>query len=67
MSYHRVNDATLAYDLGEFHGTCPDVRVEYPYVYCPSCRCVAHIDLVAPHIDHQGAKHSRHEEVMPNA
>ena len=59
--YTPSGDAMLCYDCGEWHASCPTVELQYPYLYCPSCRCVAHIDLVATHITTESSREARHE------
>lgn len=62
MKYKRVDNAMLAYDLGEFHPDCPPVQVDYPWVCCVKCGIYAHIDLVGVHIDPESAKYKREYE-----
>lgn len=47
--YIPTDNAMLCYDLGSFHPGCPDCSLSYPWLYCPTCRVVAHIDLVGVH------------------
>lgn len=53
--YAKTEVATLAFDCGAFHGNCAGVTpvwIGYPALYCPTCRVIGHVDLVASHIDH---------------
>lgn len=57
--YKLSGDATLAYDLGDWHAECSAVEFQYPYVLCKDCRVVAHIDLVGAHITHVSSHEGR--------
>jgi hypothetical protein len=43
-----------AWDCGQFHGKCPDVRVVdiggFRYLWCANCRVLANLDGVSPKI-----------------
>lgn len=59
--YPPVGTPDLCYDLGGFHPPPCLVSLDYPYLFCTTCRVVAHIDLVAPHILPQDIHHRRTE------
>lgn len=53
--YSTSTEATLIFDCSDFHGGCPGVVpvwVGYPALYCPGCRVLGHVDLVARHVVH---------------
>lgn len=53
MSYHPCEGGMLCYDVGAFHTTCQGVTpvwVGYPALWCPHCKVLSHLDLVASHI-----------------
>jgi len=55
-AYRNANPAQmLTYDAGSFHGDCPAVELNYPYLWCPDCHVIGHVDIVARHINQEDA------------
>jgi len=56
--YKPAINAVLAYDCGAFHALCgsvvPTTIGGLPMLWCGECRVLAHLDLVAPHIEVPG-------------
>lgn len=54
MPYAHDPNGPMTYDCKGFHGDCPSVvpilGPGYILLYCPSCRCLGHLDLVAKRI-----------------
>lgn len=57
--YAPSGNAELCYDVGEFHPNCRDVTLDYPYLFCRICRCIAHVDLVGVHVTHESVGRAR--------
>lgn len=60
-----------AFDVGNWHRACPVVELHInaatgvPWVYCPSCRCTAQLDVVSPRIDPVSSRQPRAMEEPP--
>jgi hypothetical protein len=48
---HYPEGTDMAWDIEDFHPNCPAPQLlltpAYMVLYCPSCRCVCHFDVVA--------------------